>query len=777
MSHLTQDRRIIERYTDQPARMPAEVRRSIEDRWDGEPVQLYAMADLDEAMTLTERWFALGPSRGATATRRTDGSWRIDSFERRDVEGVREIPGLSSTVLLVLGPAGERPLASLRYTHRQRRAMENLRFVLEAGVERAATVPRADGEAGMRLGGEDAISLANADLEYERGVAGPVREAQALVGGTRRAVLWRLLGYLGPYKTRLLAGFAAAAFITGVSLVPPFLAGYLIDEVVRPARDGLLAMADALRTAWVAVAGMALMYLVREGAAHVRLKQMSVLGEYVARDLRTELYEHLQRLSLSFYARKKTGGLITRVSSDTDRLWEFLAFGIVDVSLSAVMLAGLSAVLLNLDWRLGLVMILPVPLLCWSIFRHGERIHRLFARAWRKWSGLTDILSDTIPGMRVVKAFNQEDREKQRFDHSNDAAMREFNRIHRVWTVFWPALMLGIHVMTMAVWALAVPRLLGTPGSPGNLTPGTFVSFLLYMTMYVQPIEVIGQMARVMNRATSSAHRVFEVLDTEPEVRDAASPVRLEPVRGAVEFDSVTFGYDGVKQVVKGVSFSVEPGEMIGLVGPSGGGKTTVTNLIARFYDATGGRVLIDGTDVRTLDTGHYRRQIGIVLQDPYLFHGSILENIRYGDPEASLDAVVEASRAANAHDFICRLPLGYDTVVGERGQTLSGGERQRVSIARAILHDPRILILDEATSAVDTETERKIQEAIDRLVSGRTVFAIAHRLSTLARADRIFVMKNGHLVEAGTQEELLGIEDGVYRRLYELQIEIRKDD
>ena len=777
MSHLTQDLRIIERYTDQPARMPAELRRRIEDRWDGEPVQLYAMADLDEAMTLTERWFAVGPSRGATATRRSDGSWRIDSFERRDVAGVREIPGLSSTVLLVLGPAGEKPLASLRYTHRQRRAMENLRFVLEHGIAPAAAVLNAEGEDGMQLDGEDARSLADADLEYERGVAGPVREAQALVGGTRRAVLWRLLSYLGPYKTRMLAGFAAAALITGVSLVPPFLAGYLIDEVVRPARDGSLAMADALRTAWIAVAAMALLYLVREGAAHVRLKQMSVLGEFVARDLRTELYEHLQRLSLSFYARKKTGGLITRVSSDTDRLWEFLAFGIVDVSLSAVMLAGLSAVLLNLDWRLGLVMILPVPLLCWSIFRHGERIHRLFARAWRKWSGLTDILSDTIPGMRVVKAFNQEDREKQRFNASNDAAMGEFNRIHRVWTFFWPALMLGVHVMTMAVWALAVPRLLGTPGSPGNLTPGTFVSFLLYMTMYVQPIEVIGQMARVMNRATSSAHRVFEVLDTEPEVRDRARPVRLEPVRGAVEFDSVTFGYDGVKQVVKGVSFSVQPGEMIGLVGPSGGGKTTVTNLIARFYDATGGRVLIDDTDVRTLDTGHYRRQIGIVLQDPYLFHGSILENIRYGDPEASLDAVVEASRAANAHDFICRLPLGYDTVVGERGQTLSGGERQRVSIARAILHDPRILILDEATSAVDTETERKIQEAIDRLVSGRTVFAIAHRLSTLARADRIFVMKNGYLVEAGTQGELLAIENGVYRRLYELQIEIRKDD
>ena len=751
---MTQDTRIIERYTDQPAHMPADLRRRIEDRWDGEPVQLYALADLDDSMSLTRRWFALGPSKAATASQRDDGSWRIDSFERRDVESVREIPGLSSTVLLVLGPAGEAPLATLRYTHRQRRAMENLRFVLEEQIEGRET------------------GHADADVEYERGVAGPVREAQALVGGTRRAVLWRLLGYLGPYKARLLAGFAAAALITGVSLVPPYLAGYLIDEIVRPVQAGSLELGTALRTAWVAVVVMALVYLVREGAAHVRLKQMSVLGEFVARDLRTELYEHLQRLSLSFYARKKTGGLITRVSSDTDRLWEFLAFGIVDVSLSAVMLAGLSAVLLNLDWRLGLVMILPVPLLCWSIFMHGERIHRLFARAWRTWSGLTDILSDTIPGMRVVKAFNQEDREKRRFDASNDAAMSEFNRIHRMWTFFWPTLMLGVHVMTVAVWALAVPRLLTAPGEPGALTAGTFVSFLLYMTMFAQPIEVIGQMARVMNRATSSAHRVFEVLDTEPEVRDAPHPVRLDPVQGAVEFDAVTFGYDGVKQVVKGVSFSVAPGEMIGLVGPSGGGKTTVTNLIARFYDVTGGRVIVDGVDLRTLDTGHYRRQMGIVLQDPYLFHGTILDNIRYGDPDASLESVVEAARAANAHDFICRLPLGYDTVVGERGQSLSGGERQRVSIARAILHDPRILILDEATSAVDTETERKIQEAIDRLVSGRTVFAIAHRLSTLARANRIFVMKGGHLVEAGTHQELLALEGGVYRRLYELQRE-----
>jgi ATP-binding cassette subfamily B protein len=242
---------------------------------------------------------------------------------------------------------------------------------------------------------------------------------------------------------------------------------------------------------------------------------------------------------------------------------------------------------------------------------------------------------------------------------------------------------------------------------------------------------------------------VFEVLDSEPEVRDAQQPVRLEPVSGAVSFENVTFAYDGVRQVLRGISFQVEPGELIGLVGPSGGGKSTVVNLLPRFYDVTGGVVRVDGVDVRKLDTGHYRRQLGMVLQDPYLFHGTVLENIRYGHAEASLGEVIAAAKAANAHDFICKLGQGYDTVVGERGHTLSGGERQRVSIARAILHDPRILILDEATSSVDTETEREIQEALERLIHGRTVFAIAHRLSTLRRASRLFVLEQ-ELAESG---------------------------
>jgi ATP-binding cassette subfamily B protein len=505
---------------------------------------------------------------------------------------------------------------------------------------------------------------------------------------------------------------------------------------------------------------------------------MTVLGEYVARDLRSELYEHLQGLSLSFFARKRTGSLITRVSADTDRLWEFLALGVVDVSLAAVTMVGLAGVLIHLDWRLGLVMTLPVPLLCWAIARHGRRMNELFLRAWRKWSSVTDLLSDTIPGMRVVKAFNQEDREKRRFGARNHDVVAEFNRIHGVWTSFWPTLLLAIHGLVLAVWLLALPRLLGDGAASGPaLSAGTFVSFLLYMTMFVHPIEVIGQMARVMNRATSSAHRVFEVLDTQPEIVDRPDPVRLEPVRGEVRFENVSFGYDGVRQIIKGVSFTVREGEMIGLVGPSGGGKTTIVNLIARFYDVTSGAVCIDGVDLRELDTGAYRRQVGMVLQDPYLFHGTLLENIRYGLPEAAVEQVVEAACTANAHDFICKTTHGYDTLVGERGQTLSGGERQRISIARAILHDPRILILDEATSSVDTETEWKIQEALERLVRGRTVFAIAHRLSTLKRADRLLVVEDGRIAESGTHQELLARPGGTYAKLHALQLQLHEGD
>jgi ATP-binding cassette subfamily B protein len=746
---------IISRYIRQPVQLPNELRARIELGWGAEPIRLYALADLDESLALDEIWLALGSRHVAVARPDTSGAWDIRSIERDRIRAVQLSPGLSANTLLLLGEPNEQPLAMVRYTQRQRGAFENIRFVLEESLAGRMVMPVPE----------------EADRVYADAVARPVRDAQALVAGRESAVILRLLGYLASYGRQVAIGLGAAALVTLASLVPPYLAGFLLDKVVRPAQAGTLAHARAVHLAWLAVGAMAVLYIVRQAAAHVRLRLMSVLGEWVARDLRFELYSHIQRLSLAFFSRKKTGSLITRVTADTDRLWEFIAFGVVDVSLSIIMLLGLGIVLLTLDWRLGLVMTLPVPLFCWLIYWHGESLNGRFIRAWRKWSRLTDVLGDTIPGIRVVKAFNQETREIGRFVDRNDAVTDEFNQIHRMWTTFWPMLMFAVHTTTVLVWVFAVPRLLGM-GHP--LSAGVFVSFLLYTTMFVAPIEVIGQMVRTVNRATSSAHRVFEVLDSEPEVRDGPDPVRLSPVRGRVEFENVTFAYDGVRQILRGVSFVAEPGELIGLVGQSGGGKSTVVSLVARFYDATGGAVRVDGVDLRRIDTGHYREQIGIVLQDPYLFHGTVLENIRYGLPSASLGAVIAAAKAANAHDFICKLGQGYDTVVGERGHTLSGGERQRISIARAILHDPRILILDEATSSVDTETERQIQEALERLIRGRTVFAIAHRLSTLRRASRLFVIEKGRLAEAGTHRELLAKPNGIYKRLYEMQLQLQ---
>jgi ATP-binding cassette subfamily B protein len=746
------DAELFDRYLGQASKLPNHLRKAVEAAWGGKPVLAYALADLDRELRFHDTWFLLGDAHAAVASGDV-GAPRIDCFERSRIRAVSNEPGLSCRVLRVHGESDREPLAELYFTQRQKRSIEGLAFVLEQALE-GRNVP-----------------LGDADALYASSVLDPVREAQALVAPNKLAVVWRLLRYFAPYKKRLALGTSAALGITLLSMLPPLITGYLVDRVIGPVQSGQIPGSTVSKVAWLAVGGIAGVYVARQFCVWLRLRLMAELGEHVASDLRDEVYDHLHQLSMSFFSRKKTGSLITRVSSDTDRLWEFLAFGVVEMTLAVAMLLGLSGILIYLDPRLGLIMSLPVPVFCYAIYRNGKNMEGLFLRAWRKWSRLTDVLSDTIPGMRVVKAFNQERRERKRFHQRNADVLGEFNRIHSSWTAFWPILMFGVQLSVLLVWSAALPRLLGTSSAFGPaLSTGTFVSFLLYMTMFVAPIETVGQAARMLHRATTSAHRVFEVLDTEPDVRDQAQPIALHDLKGKIEFRDVTFGYDGVRQVLRGISFEVKPGELIGLVGPSGGGKTTLVNLLTRFYDVTGGQILVDGVDVRAQDSGLYRSQVGIVLQDPYLFHGSILENIRYGMPDATLEQVIGAARTANAHDFVCKLPLGYDTIVGERGHTLSGGERQRISIARAVLRNPRILILDEATSAVDTETERKIQGALDRLVAGRTVFAIAHRLSTLRKASRLFVIENGKLAEAGTHAELLALPDGIYKKLLSLQ-------
>ena len=508
----------------------------------------------------------------------------------------------------------------------------------------------------------------------------------------------------------------------------------------------------------------------------LRLRLMSFVGERIATQLRDELYQHLQKLSLNFYHQRSTGSIISRVTSDTDRLWDFITFGIIEFIISLLTLIGVAIALFLQDVSLASLVVIPLPLMLYLFYRHSSRMQGMFLRIWRKWSALTAVLSDVIPGVRVVKAFAQEDHEIERFSGRNKAVREEAFRIHRTWTRFWPSMVMLMHLCSMIVWAIGAPRVLEfvQTGGQSGMPLGVFIAFSGYMWMFWGPLQHIGMMTRTFNRAITSASRVFEILDTTPTIVTKKDAVKLSRLQGKIKFRDVTFSYDGIRNVLKTVSFDVEPGEMIGLVGPSGSGKSTLVNLICRFYDVAEGSITVDGTDVRELDLHSLRKQIGVVLQEPYLFHGTIAENIAYGQPEATLDNIIEASRAANAHEFICSFPDAYDSVVGERGLTLSGGERQRISIARAILNKPRLLILDEATSSVDTETEKKIQEAMQRLVAGRTTFAIAHRLSTLSSANRLFVMENGKLVEQGTHQQLLEKEEGVYAKLHKTQAELQ---
>jgi ATP-binding cassette subfamily B protein len=784
---LVANQAAIRKFTDQPERLPAEVRARVEAQWQGGQVQLYALADLDDAFLLKPTWVLLGehqiafvpyeqtPSQSAVKSipaLKKNGAAppappiEIHTLDRAKVTRVREVNGLSCNELHLLGgtppaepgkpaPADQGPVVSLRvlrYSKRQQRALENIKFVLEESIKGTPVAPE------------------NPDSAYAETVAGAIREAQATISHHELSVLWRLLAYLKPYRKNVIIGTICAIILTLCNMVPPYITGEIIKTVELQNR-GVVQQGNAAALAWNLLWLVGGVLVIREIATFIRFRKMAYLGESVAHDLRRDLYNHLQTLSLKFFSKKQTGSIISRVSSDTDRLWDFIAFGVVEVALSAITLIGLAGVLIWLDWQLGLILVVPIPFFLYAFYWHGKSMNKLFLRGWRHWSNLTAVLSDTIPGMRVVKAFSQEQRETARFSDRNDTVTNSFNDVHRSWTTFWPTLMMGFHIVNLLVWIVALPRLLGVSGPP--LDSGTFVKYMLYMVMFFQPLEVIGQMTRMMNRAVSSAHRVFEILDTEPQIIEVRDAKVIPEIKGHLRFDNVSFSYDGIRRVLRNVSFEIQPGEMIGLVGPSGAGKTTITNLLARFYEATDGEIYIDGIDVRELELGPFRTQLGMVLQEAFLFHGTIVDNIRYGLPGATFEDVVEAARAANAHDFISKLPLGYETVVGERGHTLSGGERQRVSIARAILHNPRILILDEATSNVDTETERKIQEALDRLIAGRTVVAIAHRLSTLLKADRLIVIKDGKLVEEGTHKELLAIPDGVYKKLHNMQLEL----
>lgn len=572
--------------------------------------------------------------------------------------------------------------------------------------------------------------------------------------------LLRLWRFARPYQWQLLAGFLLMLGGTAATLIPPYLTMPLMDEVLIPYQNGK--PIDPLKIT-LYLGGLAGAALVGWGLSWGKTYILALVSERIGADLRTTTYEHLLKLSLEYFGAKRTGDLMARIGSESDRICVFLSLHLLDFATDVLMIGMTAVILFSIDPWLALVTLLPLPFIAWMIHTVRDRLRYGFEQIGRAWSEVTSVLADTIPGIRVVKAFAQEKRESERFHQANRHNLAVNDRVNKTWALFSPTVGLLTELGLLVVWAVGIWQV-----SRNQITVGVLTAFIAYISRFYGRLDSMSRIVSVTQKAAAGAKRIFDILDHVSSVPEPTQPRHLATLHGDIALREVGFRY-GNRRVLGGVSLDIRAGEMIGLVGHSGSGKSTLVNLMCRFYDVSEGAILIDGVDIRSIPVAEYRRHIGLVLQEPFLFFGTVAENIAYGKPDAPRADIVAAARAAHAHEFILKLPHGYDSLVGERGQALSGGERQRISIARALLIDPKILILDEATSAVDTETELEIQAALDNLIRGRTTIAIAHRLSTLRTADRLVVMDHGRIVEIGPHSKLLA-QQGAYWRLYTAQ-------
>jgi len=572
-----------------------------------------------------------------------------------------------------------------------------------------------------------------------------------------RLEIGKLVVYLRPHLLQVAATLLISVTITLLHLAPPRLIGSIIDQAVaRKALSELYRNATLLLTVYI--------------CAHVLsgLKGFLIgrLGQRVIYDLWQDVYRNLQRLSFNFYDRNQTGSIMSRITNDVSAVERVIVDGIDTVIIAVMTLLGITVILFRLNWRLALVSLIPIPILLVLAWLVTQKAHLIYREVRRKMGEISALLQDSISGIREIKSFVREDYEVNRLaEKSSDYFSTNLQAI-RLWSFFSPSILTTTSIGTFLVLLFGARQAVVT----GDMSAGEIVSFLFYLGLFYQPIHQLNWFNHMLQHARAASERIFEIIDAVPQILEASNAVTLpRPVRGEVVFHDVSFSYQPDQEVLHAVNFEARPGELVALVGATGAGKTTIVSLIPRFYDADRGLILIDGIDVKKLKLHDLRENIGIVMQEPFLFNGTVMENIAYGRLEATFEEIVAAAKLANADQFINALPDGYAHQIGERGIKLSVGEKQRLAIARALLKNPPILILDEATSSVDNQTEALIQQAIDHLLRDRTSFVIAHRLSTVMHADKILVIDGGCIVESGTHDSLLAA-GGVYARLYRIQ-------
>ena len=571
-----------------------------------------------------------------------------------------------------------------------------------------------------------------------------------------RNMYWRMLRYLQPYWRQVVIAYLSMTLATLVSLFIPQIIADAIDEGVATRNARVLFWAGGL------ILGIA---VVRGIVSFGQRYYGEWLSHRVAYDLRNHFYSSVQNLPFAFHDQAKTGDLMSRATSDITETERFAGIGLMDLAAVLAMMIGIIVAMLLEHVQLTLIILGPMIILVASAIHFGNLMRPMFKRIQEQMGVLSAVMLESVTGIGVVKAFAREPFEFTKFDRENDKWFDQRYASIKLWAIYWPLFTLILSVAIFLLLWFGGPRAVA-----GEITVGSLFALISYVLMLNGPVLRVGFLVNMATSAGASASRVFEIIDTRNEIEEAPDALPLTNARGAVHFEGVSFAYQEGRSILQAVSFVAQPGEVIALIGPTGSGKSTIINLIPRFYDATSGAVLVDGQDVRRLQVKSLRSHISTVLQDPFLFNATIAENIAYGQPEAPMDAIIAAAKAAHAHDFIESFTKGYETIVGERGVTLSGGQKQRIAIARALLCDPRILILDDSTSSVDTETEHLIQQALAVLMQGRTTFVIAQRLLTLKSADQILVLDHGRIVQRGRHAELL-TQGGLYRQIYDLQL------